>query len=239
MEKNSTSKLILLLLLATIINTQDYFAGLNIDPTLISQANIAITTLKNSLYLNFNCNPSDVAILTPLSSSLPVDSSFLSAADNGFSTFQYQGFNSLGQTFTASPPQIICKYGTQRRAIIFTIYQQIITVTTLLQTIKSYLLEYNNIVIGNNNTVIGNDDFVIGSNNSIVGNNDWVFASNYQSTDPQNGVLIIELYLIELANIPQIMSNPLTVIHCIEQSESNLQFKNFWGKVPKDHRFSF
>jgi hypothetical protein len=44
--------------------------------------------------------------------------------------------------------------------------------------------------------VVGDDNFVIGSNNSFIGNNDWVFASDYISTDPQNGVLVIELYLI-------------------------------------------
>jgi len=62
---------------------------------------------------------------------------------------------------------------------------------TLLQTIKSYLVEYNNVIIGSNNTVSGNDNFVVGSNDSLAGNNNWVFASDYQSVDPQNGVLFI------------------------------------------------
>lgn len=58
---------------------------------------------------------------------------------------------------------------------------------------------------------------MIGSNNSLVGNNDWVFASDYQSTDPQNGVLILEVYLIELAALSQLTTLPAQAIHCVQQ----------------------
>ena len=95
------------------------------------------------------------------------------------------------------------------------------------------------VLIGDNNTVIGANNFVIGSNDSLIGDNSWVFASDYQSADPQNGVLVIELYLIELAKVPQIAYNPIQVIHCVNQEESNRQFNNFWKQATHSHRFSF
>lgn len=132
-----------------------------------------------------------------------------------------------------------CHSVKQRGVVLFTIYQQVVTVTALLQTIKSYLVEYNNVIIGSDNTVVGDNNFVIGSNNSFIGNNDWVFASDYISTDPQNGVLVIELYLIELTKISQIPFNPASAIHCVNQDESNRQFNNFWQQTEHRHRFSF
>lgn len=75
-------------------------------------------------------------------------------------------------------------------------YKKALKVSELLAKIKTYVLQYNNVIVGNSNTVIGNANVVIGSRNSLTGNNDWVFASDYKSTDPQTGVLIIENYLI-------------------------------------------
>jgi hypothetical protein len=85
----------------------------------------------------------------------------------------------------------------------------------MLQKVKSYLTQYNNIIIGNNNTINGTNNLVIGSKNSLNGSNDWVFTSDYQSTDTLNGVLIIEVYLIELQDIKKIIYTPETVINCI------------------------
>ena len=36
-------------------NTQDYFAGICIDPILLQQANQALVDLKSALYSNFDC----------------------------------------------------------------------------------------------------------------------------------------------------------------------------------------
>ena len=56
--------------------------------------------------------------------------------------------------------------------------------------------------------VAGNNNMVIGSQNSLLGNNSWVFASDFSSSELQSGVLIIEIYLIELSDIMEIMTNP-------------------------------
>ncbi len=87
----------------------------------------------------------------------------------------------------------------QRNNIFYTIQQKVIIVSNLLLRVRSYLIQYNNIIIGSNNVVNGSDNLVIGSRNSLTGNNQWVFASDYRSQDPQNGVLILGVYLIELA----------------------------------------
>jgi hypothetical protein len=91
----------------------------------------------------------------------------------------------------------------------------VITVCELLQKVRNHLIQYNNIVIGNNNIISGNNDIVIGSRNNFKGSNQWVFASDYQSNDPQSGILIIGIYLIELSDTLKITYNPAKVIHCI------------------------
>jgi hypothetical protein len=105
--------------------------------------------------------------------------------------------------------------------------------------VKSYILQYNNIIVGNSNAVNGSSNVVIGSRNSLTGSNDWVFASDYHSTNPSEGVLIIEVYLIELTDMLEITYNPRRVIHCIKQEESNNHFRNFWNKEKFSHRTSF
>lgn len=184
MEKLNIPVLLLLLALLCPLHAQDYFAGLNIDPTLISQANLAINTLKKSLYLNFNCDPIQFQSF-PFGASSPL--SFLQSYQN----YAFQGLTGFNGGFSGANPRVNCQNSRQRGTVLFTVYQQVVTVTTLLQTIKSYVIEYNNVIIGSNNTVVGDNNFVIGSNNSFTGSNDWVFASDYLSTDPQNGVLII------------------------------------------------
>jgi hypothetical protein len=49
---------------------------------------------------------------------------------------------------------------------------------------------------------------VIGSQNSLTGDNSWVFASEFSSSELQSGVLIIEIYLIELSDVMEIFTNP-------------------------------
>lgn len=83
-------------------------------------------------------------------------------------------------------------------ATFYSIYQKVMKVVDLLQKVRSQLIQYNNIVIGSGNSVAGSNNMVIGSKDSFQGNNNWVFASEYNSTDPLNGVLIIDVYLIEL-----------------------------------------
>lgn len=56
--------------------------------------------------------------------------------------------------------------------------------------------------------VEGYNNMVIGSQNSLLGNNSWVFACDFSSNELQSGVLIIEIYLIELSDIMEILTNP-------------------------------
>lgn len=112
-------------------------------------------------------------------------------------------------------------------------------VSELLTKVKAYIMQYNNVILGNGNAVNGSGNVVIGSRNSLTGNNDWVFASDYQSTNPQEGVLILEVYLIELTEIMKITYNPREVIHCIKQEDSNSHFRNFWNRERSSRRTYF
>jgi hypothetical protein len=93
----------------------------------------------------------------------------------------------------------------------------VLNAASLLELVKSYLVQYNNIGIGSHNTVDGDNITVIGSSNSLTGSNDWVFDSEFESTNPQNGVLIIQSYLIEVPDIMLITTRAQNVIHCIDQ----------------------
>lgn len=127
-----------------------------------------------------------------------------------------------------------------RRALINSdMYKKTLRVSELLAKVKTYILQYNNIIVGNNNAVNGNSNVVIGSRNSFTGNNDWVFASDYQSTDPQTGVLIIDNYLIELNEIFKISYNPREAIRCLKTQDSNNHFRGFWNGCRDRHRTMF
>lgn len=93
MEAFKIPALLLLLSILSPAYTQNYFAGLNLDPTLISQTNIAINTLKNSLYLNFDCNPAQFQAL-PFGASSPSTSplSFMHSYQN-YTLQGLSGFN--------------------------------------------------------------------------------------------------------------------------------------------------
>jgi hypothetical protein len=132
MEAFKLASLLILLSLLCPAYTQDYFAELNIDPTLISQTSIAINTLKNSLYLNFNCDPTQFQ-------SLPFGASPLSFLQS-YQNYPFQGLSGFNGGFSGANPRVNCQNSRQRGAVLFTIYQQVVTVTTLLQTIKSYLI---------------------------------------------------------------------------------------------------
>jgi hypothetical protein len=214
MENIKLTFLFLLLAMMVIIKGDNYFADLNIDPNLLNQANLAMTDLKNTLEQNLNCQPQNNGLLPGLNL---VGLSFLQQI---FQHYPLKGLCGL-QGYDATYPKFTWKQTGQNSLIFSTIYKQVITVSEVLQKVRNYLIQYNNIIIGNNNTVSGNNDIIIGSKNNLKGDNDWVFASDYQSNDPQNGVLIIGIYLIELYDTLQITYSPLKVIHCIQQSKSN------------------
>ena len=172
-------------------HSQDYFAGLNIDPILVNSTNNAINILKTSLSRNFDCQQ-QMPQFGPLPNVNLFGGRFLQFLQQ---SYQYKNFFGFGG-YAATQPSITCASSPFRNTVFQQIYQQVIDVTQLLQKVKSWLIQYNNVVIGNNNTVNGTDNVVIGSSNSLTGSNDWVFTSNYQSTDPTNGVLIIQTYLI-------------------------------------------
>ena len=211
MEKSMKIIAIVLITLAT-ANAQNYFAGLNIDQNLLNQANAAITDLSNILNANFNCQrrsrPPTIGVWPGFN--LPgfnflgggrmlVDEPF----EHHFNFKRLMGF----QGYSAFNPQIFCS-NNLRNNIFYTVQQKIIDVSNLLLQVRSYLIQYNNIIIGDNNLVNGSQNLVIGSRNSLTGNNQWVFASDYQSKDPQNGVLILGVYLIELAEVQDVSTRP-------------------------------
>ena len=70
-----------------------------------------------------------------------------------------------------------------------------------LAQIKKELIQYNNVVVGAKNKVNGKSNLVMGNNNKINGNKNWVFDSNVNINGIDDGVLIIEHYLIEMADL--------------------------------------
>jgi hypothetical protein len=119
------------------------------------------------------------------------------------------------------------------------LYKKTLLVSELLNNVKQYILQFNNIIIGEKNTVTGRSNVVIGSRNSLSGNNDWVFASDYHSTNPSEGVLIIDNYLIELNEIMVISFNPREAIHCLRKEDSNNHFRTFWNNCRERRRTAF
>lgn len=119
------------------------------------------------------------------------------------------------------------------------IYKKVSRVAELLEEVKKYLLKYNNVIIGSDNFVNGSGNVIIGSRDSLTGNNNWVFASDYQSTNPEDGVLIIEVYLIELSEMFDLITNPRGVIRCLKREESNKHFRNWWDGTDRRRRMAF
>jgi hypothetical protein len=74
-------------------------------------------------------------------------------------------------------------------------------VADYLAQIKKELIQYNNVVVGANNKIKGKSNVVIGSNNTINGNKNWVFDSDVNEKGIADGVLIVDDYLIEMADI--------------------------------------
>ena len=54
----------------------------------------------------------------------------------------------------------------------------------------------------------------------MTGNNNWIFTSDYDSKDPENGVLIIGEYLIELYDAFKITYDVKDAIRCLDGMES-------------------
>lgn len=101
-------------------------------------------------------------------------------------------------------------------------------VSNALAEIKAKLVLYNNAVVGENNKIKGSHNVVIGSRNNLKGNNYWVFDSDVHANASDDGVLIIQNYLIELTDIPDVILRPYEVIRCINQGDSNRWFRLWW-----------
>lgn len=80
---------------------------------------------------------------------------------------------------------------------------------------------------------------MVGSQDNLLGNNNWVFASNFNSTNPEDGVLIIEVYVIELDELFDLLANPLKAIKCVKQEDSNQRFGSWWNGAKATNRFCF
>lgn len=209
-------------------NSQDYFAGLSIDPILLQHTNQALLDLKSSLYSNFDCN-------------FPVAGFAQNMNGNSNRNLQIQQASSLNEPVTpfkdvqglpgyrGSQPQFRGQNPNNRADLLLSISQKVELVKFYLGEIRKILYQYNNIVIGSANSVHGYNNMVIGSQNSLVGDNSWVFASDFTSSELSSGVLIIEIYLIQLSDIMEILSNPQRAIHCVDQEESNRSFKALWN----------
>lgn len=57
MENIKMKTFIVIVMVIMTVRTENFFAGLNIDPALLGQANAAITDLKITLEKNFDCQP--------------------------------------------------------------------------------------------------------------------------------------------------------------------------------------
>ncbi len=179
---------------------QDYFSGIPIDPTFLQQANQALLDLKSALYGNFDCH-------------FPVASFAQNMNSNGNRNLQIQKTLSDSSAFTpfkdvkgvsgyrASPSQFRGKNPNARASLLSSVHQKVELVKFYLGQIRKILYQYNNIVIGAANNVEGYNNMVVGSRNSLLGDNSWVFASDFSSSELQSGVLIIEIYLIQLSDI--------------------------------------
>jgi hypothetical protein len=143
------------------IKGDNFFADLKIDQNLLNQANLAMTNLKNTLEHNLNCQPQNNGLLPGLN--LFGGVSFLQQIFQHYSLKNLCGL----QGYDATYPKYTWQQTAQNCFIFSTIYQQVITVSELLQKVRNCLIQYNNIIIGSNNTVSGNKDIVIGSKNNF------------------------------------------------------------------------
>lgn len=78
-------------------------------------------------------------------------------------------------------------------------------------------MHYNNVIVGSKNRVKGNKNIVIGCNNAVRGNNFWVFDSNVDTNGVNDGVLIVENYLIEMADMEEVRHNPRKAVRCLRK----------------------
>lgn len=226
MEKITMKSVLMILTIVLAVNAETYFAGLNLDPVLLLKTDAAITDLKKALYNNFDC----VKNAPP-----PPGGNLRWMGGPVFAPFKsvrgYSGYSSYQSVIT-------CPFFTQG-FMLSSLYSKITCVTEQLQKIRKLLIAYNNIIIGDGNAVTGTNNIVIGSKDILTGNNNWVFTSEFQSTDPLNGVLIIGVYLVELTDLFSLLYKPADVIHCLGKEESSQQFSNFWGGAQVNKRFCF
>jgi hypothetical protein len=188
MEQTKMCFTLLLLALAVVTRADNYFTGLNIDAQLLCNTNDAINDLEKTLNANMNCEPE------PVRSSWAGNLRGFRFLEQRYSHFQFKGIRGF-DGYNGGRPNMVCQYS-QRNGMALSIYQKIVNVVALLQKVRNYLIQYNNIIIGSGNAVTGSNNLVIGSRNSFTGSNYWVFASDYESSSTQNGVLIIQDYLI-------------------------------------------
>jgi hypothetical protein len=96
----------------------------------------------------------------------------------------------------------------------FTLYNQLRNIISILSKLKDSFV--NNAVIGNGNVITGSNNIVIGNQNRAQGNSNWILASNYNSRDVQDGVLVLNNnYMIQLSQYQQVTLNPSVAIKCV------------------------
>jgi hypothetical protein len=81
--------------------------------------------------------------------------------------------------------------------------------------------------VGANNKIKGKSNVVIGSNNTINGNKNWVFDSNVNVKGIADGVLIVDHYLIEMADIRITLIDPRKVIRCVQSDQKQQQIQRW------------
>jgi len=99
----------------------------------------------------------------------------------------------------------------------FTLYNQLRSVISILNKLKeTFVSNVNNAIIGNGNIIAGSNNIVIGNQNRAQGNSNWILASNYNSKDVQDGVLVLNNnYMVQLAHYQQVALNPSSAIKCV------------------------
>jgi hypothetical protein len=150
MENKAVSRFLMVLLMVAMVAGQNYFSGLNIDPILLRDTEVAINDLKYTLQKNLNCRP------PPLNAFL---GSILKTAFFPFKGIKgFPGYNAVSPTVTCM---------TNVGGVFYSIYQKVVRVVDLLQKVRSQLIQYNNIIVGSGNTVVGSNNMVIGSKDSF------------------------------------------------------------------------
>ena len=203
--------LCLLLAIQAQIDYQSYFQkipGSYIGTNLAQEADDAVNYLSTYLNINFNCPSNAPNMYTQSAYGLP--------------SVAFQCYNPLPNGyFNMGMVPYMQKYS---------LYNQLRNIISILSNIKQSM-NGNNWVVGNGNSVRGSNNVVIGSNNFSNGKSNWILASNYASRDADDGVLVLNNYMIQLANYYKVIQDPSLVVKCVFGKQAAQLINTFWNNA--------